>query len=484
MAVCRQGSETISSPRPWSGLLQHLVDLLQSQALGFRNQHHGIQKTAATQRAPDEEHLGPQIALVAVNHVRGDDGNDTVPQPVGGGRQTDTSGSDWQWENLSDNNPGSRTPGRSKEEDVDADEGDHGTDGFLVVAVDGTGNGHDKLTHNHTCGTVDHERTTAEFLNRVERQRSRHHVDDGGDHGDQELVVDGAELLEEGGTEVEDEVDTGPLLHHLHGGSEDGFSEVRRGLSESAGEAGSPRLPVAPGWNDALFVLVVGHDLGEFLLDVVGVDRLASESGEHLGGLVELALEDVVSRGFWEQEQSTSEDDGPDQLQSNRNSVGARVVSVLGAVVDAGREQQSDGDEELVAGNNGTSDFLWRNLRQIQNDHGRNKTNTKTSYDSSHGKQSHRGGGDLEHNTDRVDTAAGHNNGSSSEHVGQVSSKHGTNEGTCRKNRGDKGFFRRGNDKRRIAIALFHFASELMDKVVHTHDTGNVTGVVSEEDTS
>ncbi|KAH3674048.1 hypothetical protein OGATHE_002028 [Ogataea polymorpha] len=376
-----------------------------------------------------------------------DNGNDTVPQPVGGGRQTNTSRSDWQWEDLSDNNPSSRTPGRSKEENVDADEGDHGADGFLIVAING-------------------------------------HIDDRSDHRDQELIVDGAKLLEEGGTEVEDEVDTGPLLHHLHGGSEDGLSEVRGWSSESSGETSCPGLPVARSWNDAPLVLVVGHDLGEFFLNVVGIDRLAPKSGEHLCSPVKLALEDVVSRRFWEQDESDSKNDGPDELQSNRDSVGAGVVSVLGAVVNTGREQQSDGDEELVTGNDGTSDFLWRNFRQIQNHHGRNKTNTNTCYNSSYGKQSHRGGGNLERNTDRVDTAAGHNNGSSSKHVGQVSGTHSTKKGTCRKNRSNKRFLRRSNDKRGVIVAVFHLSSEFMDKVVHTHDTGNVTGVVSEKDTS
>ncbi|KAG7698243.1 hypothetical protein KL915_001960 [Ogataea haglerorum] len=483
--VCCEGGVRLPLGRgPWGGLLEHPVDLLQSKALGFWDQHHGVQKTAATQRAPDEEHLRSQVALVGVNHVRSDDGNNTVPQPVGGGRQTNTPRSDRQWEDLSDDNPSSRTPGRSKEEDVDADEGDLSLHGVLVLTIDGTGNGHDKLADNHSHGTVNHERTTAELLDRVEGYRSRRDVDDGGDHGGEELVVDGAELLEESRTEVEDEVDTGPLLHHLQGGSEDSLSEVRRRLSESSGETSSPGLPVSHGRNDALFVLVVGHDLGELLLDVVGVHRLASESGEHLGGPVELAPEDKVSWRFWEQEQSNSEDDGPEQLQRNRDSVGARVVSVLSAVVDTGRDEQSDGDEELVARNNGTSDFLWRYLRQIQDHHRRNKTNTNTSYDSSHGQQGHRGGGSLDHNSGRVDTAASHNNGSSSKHVSQVSCKHGTKEGTCRKNRGNKGFLRRAQDIMRVIVAVLHFPGELVDKVVHTHDTRDVTGVVSKEDTS
>jgi hypothetical protein len=61
-------------------------------------------------------------------------------------------------------------------------------------------------------GTVDEQRSSTESLNGPEGDRGGADVDKGGDQRDQERVGDCAECLEEGGTEVEDEVDTGPLL--------------------------------------------------------------------------------------------------------------------------------------------------------------------------------------------------------------------------------------------------------------------------------
>jgi hypothetical protein len=65
-------------------------------------------------------------------------------------------------------------------------------------------------------GSVDEQRSSTEFLDGVERDRSGADIDEGGDQGDQEGVADCSESLEERGTEVEDKVDTGQLLHHLN----------------------------------------------------------------------------------------------------------------------------------------------------------------------------------------------------------------------------------------------------------------------------
>lgn len=111
---------------------------------------------------------------------------------------------------LSNNNPRARTPGTGKEEDVDADERDHSADGLGILSIGDTNNGDDELADNHSESTPQQQRATTNFLNGPESNRSREHVDDGGDHADEERVVDGSEGLEEGCAEVEDEVDTGP----------------------------------------------------------------------------------------------------------------------------------------------------------------------------------------------------------------------------------------------------------------------------------
>jgi hypothetical protein len=67
------------------------------------------------------------VAAVGTDHVGGDNGHDGVPEPVRGGGEGDTAGTDGKGEDLSDEDPSTGSPGGGEEEDGDGDEGDLGT---------------------------------------------------------------------------------------------------------------------------------------------------------------------------------------------------------------------------------------------------------------------------------------------------------------------------------------------------------------------
>ena len=69
---------------------------------------------------------------------------------------------------------------------------------------------------DHSSGSRDQQPSTTEALNGVERDGRGAYVDKGGDQRDEERIRDRAQAGEEDRTEVEDEVDTGQLLHCLH----------------------------------------------------------------------------------------------------------------------------------------------------------------------------------------------------------------------------------------------------------------------------
>jgi hypothetical protein len=179
----------------------------------------------AAKSTPHEEDVGAEVGrvLLVADKVGGDDSDDAVPEPVGCGRETNTTGTDGEREDLADDDPRSRSPGGGERCDVQANEGNHSLDssgvGRVVGGVlssGGTDDTDNELSDNHETSTEDEKGTTANLLNHPEGQRSGEHVDKGGDHGDEERVADRAELLEEDSTKVKDEVDTGELLHHLH----------------------------------------------------------------------------------------------------------------------------------------------------------------------------------------------------------------------------------------------------------------------------
>jgi hypothetical protein len=236
-----------------SGLLEHAVNLLEGKTLGLGDEEVGVDEGACAKTSPDEEDVGPEVALVGVDHVGGDDGDDGVPEPVGGGGETDTTGTDRDGEDFTDDDPCTWTPSGGEEEDEDTDEGDLGVDSGDVVGdrstvldvsmveADGVTNDTDEeLADKHAQSTPKEEGATTEPLDGPEGNGGGQHVDESEDEGDEESVLDGTSRLEERSRIVEDEVDTSPLLHHLEGGTEDSATKVALCLPEGAGEAAGP----------------------------------------------------------------------------------------------------------------------------------------------------------------------------------------------------------------------------------------------------
>ena len=143
-----------------------------------------------------------------------------VPEPIGRGRQTDTARSNRQREDLSNDHPGTWAPGGSEEGDVETDEGDHSRNSRIIIfrgsAGCDTNNSNNKLHDDHSRASNDEDLAATESFNCPKGDRGRTDVDKCRDEGDEEGVVNRAEGLEKDRSEVEDEVDSSQLLHHLH----------------------------------------------------------------------------------------------------------------------------------------------------------------------------------------------------------------------------------------------------------------------------
>lgn len=431
-----------------------------------------------------------------------------VPEPVGGGGETDTTGADGEREDLADDDPGAGAPGGSEEGDVDADEGDHGLDGVAVGGIWGgvggwvglaggdTDDTDDELGDDHSGATEDENTATTEALNDPEGERGGKHVDEGGDQGDEEGVVDRAKGGEEDGSEVEDEVDTSELLHHLEDYAEDCAANVGGALGDGTVEAVGPSLEVGGLGNDIHLVLVVGNDLSKFILDVVGVNWLSTDGGKGLGGSLELALLDEETGGLWQEEETSREDDGPQELHSDGDTVRSSVITVLGGVDNAVGQQNTDGDAELVTGHEGTADLLGRDLGHVQNDDGGDETDTETSNQTANDHDSKGGGGSLQDATNGEDERSENNSWATTNEVGNVTSSDSTKEGTAGQNRGHERLITgRDVESRLVVLVLLGIgvgekvagvvhAGVLANEVWHGENTSHPSSVVSEENTT
>jgi len=296
-------------------LFHHLVDLLERQALGLGHKEVSVNKRAGAETTPYEKDRRLHVAFVLSYHVRRDDGNNGVPEPVGSSREANATGTNGQREDLADDDPGAGAPGRGKPKDVNGNEGNLGVDGgsvvgkrSILVICGGSGvcfvesdrnadNGDDELAEEHASSAPKEDGAAAKSLHSPERQRCRQDVDEGEDERHEERVLDSTRRLKEGRRVIENEIDTGPLLHHLKRRAQDGSAKVRLGLPETALEAVGPATDEGRRGNERALIFLIGDNLGQLGFDVVGILGLTTKARECIGSPVEVApLDEVAGR--------------------------------------------------------------------------------------------------------------------------------------------------------------------------------------------
>jgi hypothetical protein len=169
--ISESSSRSPASRVTRSNFLQHLINLLKRQPLGLRDEEVSVDASAGAQSTPDEENLGTEVTLTLglANHVGSDGGDDCVPEPVAGGRETDTAGTDGQREDLADQDPSAGSPGGCEKGDGEADEGDLGLGGGLILGRDGGAEDcGEELADEHAQGAPDEQGTTTEAFDGVE----------------------------------------------------------------------------------------------------------------------------------------------------------------------------------------------------------------------------------------------------------------------------------------------------------------------------
>ena len=278
------------------------------------------------------------------------------------------------------------------------------------------------------------------------------------------------------------------MLHHLHGSTEDGTSKVAAGLAKTTLETSGPTAPVCIGRHDLHFIFVIGDNFREFVLDVVGRDGLAAESGQTSRGLVKLTFLDEITRRFRKQEKADGKDDSPRHLDGDRDAVGSGIRTILRGVVDARGQEDPNGDAELVTGHNRATDLAGRDFGHVQNDDGGDEANTETSDQTTGDQETERGRSSLQDDPDDEDAAANDDGRSTTEPVRQVTGDQRTEEGSGGKHRGDERLLRRGQRELcRVVLeelGVWIQAGVEGDEVGHAHDPADVSRVIAEEDTA
>ena len=493
-------------------LLHHLVDLLESKTLGLWHEEVSVDERSRAQATPHEEDGRAEVALVLADHVRSNNRNDGVPEPVGCSRKGNTTRADRQREHLANDDPSTGTPSACKEEDEDGDEGDLGVDGRDVVGtsysltsdndavgvVESNGDTDDGnkeleivrmcmrarerryfayLADEHTECSPNQKWATTKLLNGVEGNGSGADVHEGENQGDEESVADGTGGLQEWGRVVEDEVDTGPLLHHLERSTENSLAEVGALVPERTLEAVGPAGDPSRGRNESALVFLVGDNLGKLRLDVLGVRRLATDFGKSGAGFLDVTALNKVTRGVGQEQKTGTENDAPGELDTDRNAVRTSVGAIADGVVDAGSDKKTESNAKLVTSNQCASNLAGADFGHVENDNGRLETDTETGNDTTDDEESKTGRGDLENNSDQIDDTSCNDGPLAADDIGSVTSNDGTEESTSGKDRDDERGVRTGDGGGANAF-------NVLNEVRRVQDTVDVTGIITEENTT
>lgn len=406
------------------GLLVKNIDLLKRQTLGLVDEEVGEDGAAEAGGSPDPEHLGGEAGTswALVDEVRGSVADTEVPEPVGRSAERHTLGTDAEREDLSADDPSSRTPSGGETGDVEADEGNESLlgGGVFVTEVSAEGS-NDELTDGHVEGTTDEEPSTTSSLHEEERRNSHDDVDNVRGNGEQEWIT-GAGGVEELSAVVEDEVDTGELLPSLDKGtSQSAEPHLALATSEACGVTNGGVGPLE---------VVSGLDVSQLSTDEGIVNVGGVEASEGLGSLLWLVGTDEPSWRLGKNEKTSGQDDSESKLDTDGDEKGSPVAALLGGVFNDGCDQETNGDAPLVTRDNSTSNPSGSAFGLVHGDDGGDDTNTETSDDSTDREQGDGRGDHLKDDTDTEDDEGNLDTPSSTEEVGEGRTGQGTEEGT------------------------------------------------------
>ena len=197
-------------------------------------------------------------------------------------------------------------------------------------------------------------------------------------------------------------------------------------------------------------------------------------------------------------------------MDSDWDSVRAGIIAVLGCIDDTVGQEDTNGDTELISCHDSTPDrfrcdfledlsaFLefhqrwgpgWEfTYRHVQNDNGRDESNTSTANDAASAHDTEASGSRLEDATNGENATAGNDGGSASDEVGDVTGDEGAEKGPAGQNgRGQRliaCWQMKSFDGSGVRGVRVRQASVLTNEVFHGQNAAHPSGVVTEEDTT
>lgn len=324
---------------PWLDMLYvHGVNLLKSTALGLADEE--VNDNGSSERAGSKN-----VAVLEVNGAGdewGEEGNQKVPCPVGGGCNSHAGGAVACWVEFTHNRPDDRSPGGCETNNEEAGKDNQGGTGLgsgrrigLVERVVSDGSKNHKADE-HPDATSNQRLAATKVLDNVETNDGNTKVDTGHNHLGDVAVVQ-TSRRENGVAIVENEVGTGELLQRLQDNTKNGAVKHTRTSEDLKDTSLSGSL---------FFIELVLH-VGDFFSDeaVVVGDTIQLDHGTL--GFFDTAHAVGVTRRLGQEENTNTEDQRPGETNSHGDAPCGGGVHAFSTVVDAGSDEDTKGDKQL-----------------------------------------------------------------------------------------------------------------------------------------
>lgn len=425
----------------------HGVDLLERTVLGLDDEE--VDNNGKTETATTEDETEEPVDRVD------DDGreerNQEVPDPVGGSGETHAGGTVAGRVQLSDDGPDKGSPGGGERDDEQAGEDNQHTAGSRVVGggvgrkLEPTDESVDHETDESPESTSNKSLAATTLSNNIETTESANNVD-GTENDLSDVGVAETGGLEDGGSIVEEEVGTGKLLTSLEGHTENG----------TVGHTGTSEALVPLGTNSGSLLIELDADVVDLVVDLLVVRVDTSVAGNDVASLV-LTTGTVSVTGRLGQEKNTNtEDEGPEERDTVGDSpLSAVAVGIVGAVVDHVRGPDTEGDKELVAGDENTTDDTRSGLSLVHGDDNGKSTNADTVDETASGELAPGSAGrDLDDDTDGGPEGKERDGVLAANDIGKSTSDKRTNSGTTTEEGSDCALAVGAEDVGTIALEL------------------------------
>lgn len=317
----------------------------------------------------------------------------------------------------------------------------------LALNLEVSNEGVDQHADEH-LGSTNHESLSAStVLHHPETTDSCNDVD-ATENDRSHVRIRDTTRLEDGCAVIEEEISTGQLLTCLKNHAEKGSIQ-----HSGAGENFVPGVVTAFSLGCEL-----DFDLVDLGVDEVGVGVDAVEESHVLAGFIFASDTVCETRGFGHEEDSGSKDDGPECGKTVGNTPLSTVgVGIVGSVVDLVCVLVDDhfhpprrgsayhvgspntkGDQQLITGNDGTTDVLGHGFGLVHGDGSTQSTNTQTGRKSSHGElHPVSRGGDFDNNTNDVEECGKGDGEATTDGVAEIRRSQTTNKRTGAENSND-----------------------------------------------